>query len=1011
MYPDNEFSALQAGLQHGFVDADQATTTRLAPTLIANRDGNTMLRALRRELRIADSFTFSVAFVTPGAIATLKQELIDFDGRGVIITSDYLQFNSPRAFRELLALPNITTYIFQGDRASSARRPFHAKGYLFRQGDITTGIVGSSNLTQAALDGNVEWNLRVSALHHSGITAMLDSELEAQLAESIPLTESWVDEYARTFVPKRVDVFWPGDAQVKIELPEAENAPDQTPARMPGSAPSARPGERAGQVVERLRPNAMQARALDALQRLRDAGETRAVVISATGTGKTLLSAFDVRAVHEHESAGSGRMLFVVHREQILRRAMTEYQQVLDGDAPDFALYAGQYKNAAARYVFATVQSLNAGDAWSQFAPDAFDYIVIDEVHRSAAGSYQRILDHFAPKFLLGMTATPERTDGADIFRAFDYNTAYEIRLNEALETEMLCPFHYYGVTEYLTNAGELSDDPSTLIRLADSERAHYILRQIELHAQAGIAPKGIIFCSRNAEAAALSAEFNTHTLGGRPLRTAAVSGRDNQQRRDELVLDLREGRLDYLLTVDIFNEGIDIPEVNQIIMLRQTQSSIVFVQQLGRGLRKAPGKEYLVVVDFIGNYQNNYMIPIALFGDRSRNRDALRKQMRRAISEGTLSGLSTVSFDRIAAERVLASIDTARIDTKRQLLDAYRELRTRQAEPPRLADFAEAGAVDPVVLANGFENYARLLTAAREEVPVLPPWQDAVLTLVTKELLNGRRRAELVVLRDALARLRHDADAVVDLADSVADSMGPGASALQARSVGRVLDLSFFTQAERKKYGGQPLVIVGKATDDLTDAYLANGFFASVLDDMIATGLLVNAQRYVGSSDLVVGQKYGRKDALRVLNWASNEASTVYGYKVDPVTATCPIFVTYHKSDEIAETTRYEDAFVDERTFTWFSKSRRTLESKDVRQILGGEIALHLFVKKSDAEGTDFYYLGRATTAAAEAQQLTMPAEKGEVSVVRTTLHLEHAVDAGLYDFLTLELRGEVWG
>lgn len=493
----------------------------------------------------------------------------------------------------------------------------------------------------------------------------------------------------------------------------------------------------------------------------------------------------------------------------------------------------------------------------------------------------------------------------------------------------------------------------------------------------------------------------------GRPLRTAAVSGRDSQQRRDELVLDLREGCLDYLLTVDIFNEGIDIPEVNQIIMLRQTQSSIVFVQQLGRGLRKAPGKEYLVVVDFIGNYQNNYMIPIALFGDRSRNRDTLRKQMRQAISEGTLSGLSTVSFDRIAAERVLASIDTARIDTKRQLLDAYRELRTRQAEPPRLADFAEAGAVDPVVLANGFENYARLLTAAREEVPVLPPWQDAVLTFVTKELLNGRRRAELGVLRDALAKLRDDVDAVVGLTDSVADSMGPGASALQARSVGRVLDLSFFTQAERKKYGGQPLVIDGKATDDLTDAYLANGFFASVLDDTIATGLLVNAQRYVGSSDLVVGQKYGRKDALRVLNWASNEASTVYGYKVDPVTATCPIFVTYHKSDEIAETTRYEDAFVDERTFTWFSKSRRTLESKDVRQILGGEIALHLFVKKSDVEGTDFFYLGRATTAAAEAQQLTMPAEKGEVSVVRTTLHLERAVDAGLYDFLTLDAAG----
>lgn len=972
---------LQESLRYGFVDAEQSHATQFAPTLIANSDGNTMLRALRSELRLAQTFTFSVAFVTPGAIAALKQELIDFSGSGRVITSDYLLFNSPRAFRELLSLRNVETYIYQANRKEGPARPFHAKGYLFRQGEITTGIVGSSNLTQAALSTNVEWNLRVSALRFGGITAMLDNEISAQLANSVLLTPEWVDEYVQHYVPLRSSLSEMGKGNLPEEILIETKAGDSRPDLSDETS-----------AVTQLQPNSMQQRALTAIHNLRMAGESRAIVVSATGTGKTLLSAFDVQRMNPK------RFLFVVHREQILRRAIAEYQRVLPGNAEDFGLFTGSERNKQSRYVFATVQSLTSGDSLQQFNSDDFEYIVIDEVHRSASAGYKRILEYFTPLFLLGMTATPERTDGADIFEAFDYNTAYEIRLNEALETGVLCPFHYYGVSEYLTEDSESKNDVGELVKLADPERVDYVLRQIELHAQAGVMPKGIIFCSRNREAEALAREFNSRKLFGRPLRTAAVSGQDSQIERGSLVAKLRSGKLDYLLSVDIFNEGIDIPEVNQIVMLRQTKSSIVFVQQLGRGLRKSPGKEYLVVIDFIGNYQNNYMIPTALFGDRSRNRDNLRHHMRRALSEGTLSGLSTVSFDRIAIKRVMESINTARIAGKQELIKAYRQVRARMSMPPRLQDFVYNGGVDPVVLATGFVNYARLLTKAGEEVPVLSQWQDAVLTFITQELLNGRRRAELDALRRVLS---HDGAEVAlkALLEPIAES------------VQRVLNLQFYTQAERTKFGGVPLVLSGQsssentisiqATPELADSYAHSDYFARMLDDTIETGLMLNKREYGSGDGLVIGKKYGRKDALRVLNWQNNQSSTVYGYKVDLETGTCPIFVTYNKSEEIAETTRYADKFIDPHTFSWFTRSRRNLESKEVRQILDGDIALHLFVKQSDSEGTDFYYLGQVR--AGDAEQLTMSSKSGEVPVVRITLELEHGVEGGLYDFLTM--------
>lgn len=279
-----------------------------------------------------------------------------------------------------------------------------------------------------------------------------------------------------------------------------------------------------------------------------------------------------------------------------------------------------------------------------------------DEVHRAGAKSYKTIIDYFQPKFLLGMSATPERSDGFDIFELFDHNIAYEIRLNDAMKEDLICPFHYFGITE-LTVEGKIIDDQTQFNHLVSDARVQYIKEKVEFYGYSGSRVKGLVFCSRNEEAQNLSKKFND--IG---YRTVALSGASSQEERAEAVQrlgqDENEGALDYIFTVDIFNEGVDIPEINQVVMLRPTKSAIIFVQQLGRGLRKVFGKEYVVVLDFIGNYDNNYLIPIALSGDQSYNKDNIRRYV--AESNRIIYGCSTINFDKITRERIYKSIDHA---------------------------------------------------------------------------------------------------------------------------------------------------------------------------------------------------------------------------------------------------------------------------------------------------------------------------------------------------------------
>lgn len=952
---------LLADTSFGFVDRNTSSPQIYNPVLVANRDDNHMLKAILHELKRSRSFTFSVAFITTGALGLLKQALIDFPGEGTIITSNYLDFNSPEVFSELLDLPNVQVTIHE-DRNS----PFHTKAYVFEQAGSSTAIVGSSNLTRNALLVNNEWNLRFSAMPDGDIVDQIHSTLEDQKAHGHPLTQDWIDQYA------------------------AHRRPTITPDDLKTDDEKVLP---VGEIV----PNDMQVEALDAIERVWKSEEKRAVVISATGTGKTILAALAVR------QAAPKRFLFVVHREQILDKAIAEFQRVLNFSDAECGKIAGRNKDFDPKYVFATIQSLSRPETLNQLDPHAFDFIVIDEVHRAGAMGYQNIIKHFNPQKLLGLTATPERTDGFNIFELFDHNVPFEIRLQEALDSKMLAPFNYYGVTDYTDDRGQSTTNTSDLSKLVEPERIRHLLKMIRQYGHKGEV-RGLMFCSSKREAHEMSNLLNQESVNGRILRTKALTGDSSMDEREQTVGLLEAGDIDYILTVDIFNEGIDIPSVNQVVMLRNTQSSIIFTQQLGRGLRKHAGKDHLRVIDFIGNYSNNFLIPIALFGDNSRNKHSIKKRVIEAQNSGAIAGVSSVNFDAIAKERIFASLDQVKLDSFANLKSAFQELEFRLGATPKRIDFARFDTIDPVLLCTSSNlkgkdrNYWGFIQKLGK-VKVLPTVDEGnMLRFLDTEILNGMRPHELILVRELLRKNTLSKKQFKD----ILEQEGLTNSDFVINSVRQVLTLDFYTEPDRIKF--HPILDPQSSGlsphPEFLNAYQASSTFTEHVDDVIETGLYLARHKYDWASDMKVGKIYSRKDVTRLLNWNKSDIpQNIGGYKLDKATMTCPIFVTYHKDEAISETTKYEDAFLDPSLMRWFTKSKRTMGSPTESKIIHGEADLHLLVKKSDKDNTAFFYLGKVSPSSSRDTQ--MPGKDAKpVNVVEMKLHLEQPVSDGLFDF-----------
>lgn len=967
---DRTLDSLRQDLSHGFIDRRAEANLVENPVLVANDDETTMFSVLRSELESADSFIFSVAFVSTGGIGTIKQQLQTFRGRGVIVTGNYLDFNEPAALRELLTLHNVDVYVMD-------RVPHHAKGYIFTHSDHITAVVGSSNLTRDALMSNREWNIRFSTHSDGDIAWQLKGAAERHLAGAVPLTEEWIASYERRRSTRQIVIT------------------DDQPVVVSADG-------------ERIEPNAMQVEALSALDEVVQAGGRRALIISATGTGKTILAALAARQF------AAKRTLFIVHREQILRSAAAAFQRVLGLDESQVGFFVGSQRDTNARVVFATIQSLSRRENLAELSPVHFDFIIVDEVHRSGAESYKRVLNYFRPEFTLGLTATPERSDGFNIYELFDYHVPYEIRLEGALENHMLVPFDYYGITDYETARGSIGD-LSKLPDLLAPERVEYVVQSLRDYSFAQ-GTKGLIFCSRNEEAAGLAESLNAYEVHGRRLRTAAISGATPVDERLRVVEKLEAGDLDYILTVDIFNEGIDIPAVNVVVFLRSTESSIIFTQQLGRGLRKATGKKSLRVIDFIGNYANNYLIPIALTGDRSRNPDRIREKVNKTRRKPS-AGNSSISFDEVSTARIVESLRKARLSDRRAKREEILNLQARLGKVPKLADFETHEAMDPVTLAatdSKARNYWTLLQQLKIAETGPSQEENAFLAMLTVELLNGKRPQELFLLRHLLQLGPKARVSPAELAEIFA-AWCPTIRLTSAmvQSLERIFDLEWFPEATKARYGAKPIIVrdgegfrLSPLFANLYYSYAADhtrpeSSFRAHVDDVIETGLAINRRRYRSSDALLVGETYSRKDVARLLNWSKNLESTMYGYRLDPVTNTCPIFVTYNKDADLAASVRYEDTLLDQSTMRWFSRHGRTLSSKELQPILSGTAELHLLVKREDADGTDFYYLGQVD--ATNPSQTTMMDDKGKhLDVVTTNLKIRVPIDSALFDVIT---------
>ena len=938
-------TVMRDAILNGFEDEKYPGSELLGPRILGNDAQEKIWFTLREELYSCKSFTWAVAFITQDMLVPLKVVLADLANQGVsgtIITGDYLGFNDPRVFEELQKIPNLKIRI-------ATNTGFHAKGYLFEHGDYQTIVVGSANFTRSALLSNYEWALRVSSNKQANLTKQFAKKIVLLKQNSFAITSEWLEEYKENWIK-----------------------PKETVVR---------------KNVEKITPNQMQQAALKNLNALVANGEKRGLVVSATRTGKTYLGAFAVKDFKPK------KFLYVVHRQQIAKKSLESFYKVIGSSRKDYGLLSGDHHDVNRKYVFATVQTLSQPDVLASLAEDEFDYILIDEAHRAAAPSYQKILAHFKPEFLLGMTATPERMDEQNVYQIFDYNLAYEIRLRDALKEKMLAPFHYVGVQDYEV-AGQTIDETTGLRYLVSEQRVDYVLKEIEYYGYCGDHAKGLVFCSRQDEAKELAILFSKK---GHP--AVALTNEDSEKRRSEVIAELVNGKIEYIIAVDLFNEGIDIPSLNQIIMLRNTQSSIVFTQQLGRGLRKYPGKNFVTVLDFIGNYKNNYLIPIALNQDTSHDKDRAKRETRLP----SLIDVSTINFSKVASEKILASLDQVKLDGLRELRQSYQELKNKIGRIPLLFNFYQYGSVSPLVFANnhGLDNYATFLRKMGESVE-LGKYENQVLTFLTKELLNGKRIHELLLL-DLLLK-----NGKVKQEDYVSRLQKRGyANKAVLGSVEDILSLSFFDVKQGKttkkaQYGDLPIIEHSNLLDyELNEkigaALRQNEWFKRLVVDVIKTGLKLN-ESYDNMHQFTLYQQYDRKDACRLLNWPKDVSAPMYGYRVGEHDT--PIFITYEKNDDQKRNAIYDNTLENGRSLRWYTRVPRHLNSEEVQRLLHtGGMHIHLFVKRSDAEGKQFFYLGEAKIDPSSVKEELIGAKKKPA--VGMNLIFEQPLTSEMYTYL----------
>ena len=984
---------LHAGFETAFINSTYASNLAYKPQFVSNnyKEGKKVLSSIEDELLVCDEFQISVAFITMSGITPLLQVLRELEKRGVpgkILTTNYLNFSEPRALETLNGLSNITLKMYDVEAADEG---FHTKGYIFKKEEIYRIIIGSSNITSSALTSNREWNTKIVSTEQGEMAQGIVSEFD----------ELWNSKYAMSF-----DEFYENyKEKYKIIKRQREIAKKEPVTSIE---------------KYKLQPNAMQVGFITNLRKILQAGEERALLISATGTGKTYASAFAMREL------GFKRVLFLVHRGQLAKQTKKSYERIFDKSV-SMGLVGAGYTDYEKDFVFAMVQTLNRDEHLRKYKPDEFDCIILDEAHHSAANTYQKVMNYFKPKLWLGMTATPDKRDdnveGRNIYEIFNYQIAYEIRLQQAMEEKFLCPFHYFGISdvsfvdEKQMKAKKITEKDFNL--LTGDERVKHIIEQANYYGYSGDRVKGLIFCSRIDESEELSAKFNAAGY-----RTIALNGSASEDERanafERLAMNEEDATedmqpLDYIFSVEILNEGVDIVEVNQVIMLRPTQSPIVFIQQLGRGLRKAEGKEYVVVLDFIGNYNNNFMIPIALSGDRTYNPDTIRKYV--ISGNSTIPGASTVHFDEIAKDKIFASIDKIK-GMKSIIRESYISLKNRLGRVPYLLDFYENGEIDPLVIIREYKTYQTFLESVEKELYNDKISEQELITLeyLSKTVLSGARPYELEILKRFLnnevihvenleEELSEEYGYIIDM-----ESFDNAVDVLQGKFVSKEDELLRYCQMDIVNKNGTQML---RRMQGFANRLQHMEFYKQV-NDIIEVGLKRYKDKYAAGQSLdnpfVLYEKYSRRDVCLLMNCGKDLSSTMYGMK--RIGEDVFIFVTYHKEESEDEAKNYvtgkpdyADVFEDNLIFRWDSQIGRGIDSSYMADVLNAS-RKHLLVKKSDAE-SNFYYMGLFDVVEAKPDKKNDNKGK-ERDITKVKVKMRHAVRDDLLRYLQSSIKSK---
>ena len=858
---------------------------------LTNYSNITFLDKLKDCIKKCNTFCFSVSFIKKAGLTLFTREMEEALERGVkgkIITSTYQNFtdvSSLRVFKDWInKYPNFECHI---DFNCFGDNGFHSKGYLFEYDNSNEFLVGSTNITRYALLKNVEWNVAIKS--KSDTDSIKDAYLEFDdlwrrtfdLSEDIIKKYSLVQAYA---IDKwDMDYFNPETVEVK--------------------------------------PNSMQRKALKELRRYRDTGCHRSLVISATGSGKTYLAAFDVR------NFDAKRCLFIVHRDTILKDARDTFVKVF-GVTKTYGMFTGKEQDLDCDFIFASSNML--AKHLDYFKKDEFDYIVFDEVHHIVAEGGMKIFDYFNPEFLLGLTATPERMDNKDVFELFDKNVPFELRLRDAISSDLVVPFHYYAIRDEYVDYS-YKDKMRISSEIAKSINVEFISSQIEKHRVKSEKLKCLAFCT-NIEHCKLMAE-ELLDIG---YNAIALTGKNDLGERIKAFRDLEDEShpLEIICAVDILNEGVDIPAVNMVLFLRPTESSTIFLQQLGRGLRKYPNKEYLTVLDFIGNnYDRSVQIALALgtlgkttYTEKTYLMDLIRDDFKSLSIPGV-----EIFFDDLSKVEILDYIKNQNFNKADYLKKDYENFKKylRKESYPTHMDYLESDIAPDLIrfLKSSFKGgknksyYSFLKKIGEEEIPIFNDEQKELIDNLS-DLLPIVRVDEYIIIKQLL-------DKSLNLDELLT---------YNSKVSKETLTHALYILKNKKIINERYELKVSSLTEDFKDYLL----------DLIEYGLAryeVDFGEYEGTFKIFAN--YYKEQVMTVSLMNPND--TMKGTKFLDNGDTY-VFVNLKKDASVADRLNYRDKFINSGIFQWESENNTTRSNSIGTKILNTK-KVYLFVRKMESE------------------------------------------------------------